>query len=1208
MSTQDFDRLEVEFARLAREVSILRAEVRSAPSVGVLRGGISPRSDLVTAAAEHAQSLADSTGAIQQLVDECGGLLTETHLELARTLGKREQQVGDLERQLGESEQREAALSRQLGESEQREAARVEEMVREQGRLSTEADRIRTDLARIHGSRWWRVGSVYWALQRRVDRSLRQVASRLRRDSAEATPSPSRPEPVEPLSVSTPPGPAAEQAAPSLPTDSSAALFDVVCFPIIDWGFRFQRPQQLMKRLGARGHRVFYLAQAFRADGPPYTVDRVEHNVWEVSLRARPANVYQDQLSPEAATELFASLNALRRDLSLGATLSIVQLPFWWPVAKKAWEEHAWPVVYDCMDDHAGFSTNRPEMLAQEEELLRGARLVCASSEKLHERASQLNPSHLILPNGCDMDHFSKVGPAPHGPRPRIGYYGAIADWFDADLVADLAERRRDWDFVLVGSTFTADTSRLVRQPNVTLPGEQPYADLPAWLDRFDVLLIPFKRVPLTEATNPVKAYEILAAGRPLVSVPLPEVRALQPHVRLASTADEFEREIAVALATDSPEEVARRRAFAAQHTWEERVDRLLPALRSTFPLASVVVVTYNNLALNRQCLESVYGRTEWPNLEVIAVDNASEDGTPEYLAEALREFPTLHVVLNDGNEGFARANNVGLARAAGAFLVLLNNDTIVSRGWLAALIRHLQRDPTLGMVGPSSNAVGNEAEIPVGYQDVAGMPAWAAEYVLEHDGESFDIPMLGMFCVAMRRDVFEKVGGLDERFEIGMFEDDDYARRVRLAGYRMTCVRDSFVHHWQKASFRLLGEPEYLKLYHRNRRRFDEKWGGEVRSAVAVPSPAGLEALYAAAATAKGVVVFPPSIGWGVHLFQRPHHLARALAGMGYAVVYDCSNAHDDVARLRELEPRLFLYRGAPEDLHALHEPIVWTFPYNFHFAESFPYGARTVYDWIDDLSVFTVWDKELVRRNHERALEKATVVAAVARPLHLEALRTRPDALYLPNAVDYGHFADLPERVRDPKLVGLPEGRPVAGYYGALAKWFDDEMLDETAARRPDWSFVLVGPMYEGGLRGARSLRRPNVIWMGPRDYRTLPAYAAWFDVALIPFRLDAITRATSPLKLYEYFAAGRPVISTALPECESFPEVRIVRSAEELSGALDAARADGRDPQFVERLRSIGRQNSWDARVETVLGCFGEAADGTPPRGRPGGNSRG
>ena len=138
-----------------------------------------------------------------------------------------------------------------------------------------------------------------------------------------------------------------------------------------------------------------------------------------------------------------------------------------------------------------------------------------------------------------------------------------------------------------------------------------------------------------------------------------------------------------------------------------------------------------------------------------------------------------------------------------------------------------------------------------------------------------------------------------------------------------------------------------------------------------------------------------------------------------------------------------------------------------------------------------------------------------------------------------------------------------------------------------RPDWSFVLVGPNHEGGLSGARALGRRNVIWTGARDYQSLPAYSAAFDVAMIPFRVDPITAATSPLKLYEYFAAGLPVVATPMPECESFPEVRIVRSALELSEALDAARAEAADPAFVEGLRALGRRNAWSARVSEVLG---------------------
>src|SRR5207248_643055 len=148
-------------------------------------------------------------------------------------------------------------------------------------------------------------------------------------------------------------------------------------------------------------------------------------------------------------------------------------------------------------------------------------------------------------------------------------YYGAISDWFDAGLVADMAQRRPEWDFVLVGSTFGADTSRLDALPNVSLAGEKPYDQIPQWLAKFDVAIIPFKRNPLTEATNPVKAYEMLAAGKHIVSVPIPEMRALGDLVRLGADAAEFEREITAALQENDPARAERRQAFARQNSWD---------------------------------------------------------------------------------------------------------------------------------------------------------------------------------------------------------------------------------------------------------------------------------------------------------------------------------------------------------------------------------------------------------------------------------------------------------------------------------------------------------------------------------------------------------------------------------------------------------------------------------------------------------------
>jgi GT2 family glycosyltransferase len=250
-------------------------------------------------------------------------------------------------------------------------------------------------------------------------------------------------------------------------------------------------------------------------------------------------------------------------------------------------------------------------------------------------------------------------------------------------------------------------------------------------------------------------------------------------------------------------------------------------ALAEAFPLASVVVVTWQNRELNRLCLESLLSRTEWPRLEVLVVDNGSTDGTPQLLAEAAARDPRVTVLALGENRGFSAACNAGLARARGDLLVLLNNDTVSTRGWVAALARHLFADPRLGLVGPSTNAIANAARVEAGYRRLRDLPAWAAAFTRAHDGELEDVGSLAFFCVAMRRETWERVGPLDERFGIGMFEDGDYCRRVRDAGLEIRCARDAFVHHWQMASFRRMRREEYLALYEENRRRFEEKWRG---------------------------------------------------------------------------------------------------------------------------------------------------------------------------------------------------------------------------------------------------------------------------------------------------------------------------------------------------------------------------------------------
>jgi GT2 family glycosyltransferase len=140
-------------------------------------------------------------------------------------------------------------------------------------------------------------------------------------------------------------------------------------------------------------------------------------------------------------------------------------------------------------------------------------------------------------------------------------------------------------------------------------------------------------------------------------------------------------------------------------------------------------------------------------------------------------------------------------------------------------LIHHL-RDPQVGAVGPVTNYSGNESRIPVEYSDLSGLDDFARRYTRDHAGRSFEIRMLALFCMALRRATIERVGLLDERFNVGMYEDDDFSLRMRQKGYRIICAEDVYIHHWGSASFSQLAAERYQRLHVENRQKFEEKWG----------------------------------------------------------------------------------------------------------------------------------------------------------------------------------------------------------------------------------------------------------------------------------------------------------------------------------------------------------------------------------------------
>jgi GT2 family glycosyltransferase len=277
-------------------------------------------------------------------------------------------------------------------------------------------------------------------------------------------------------------------------------------------------------------------------------------------------------------------------------------------------------------------------------------------------------------------------------------------------------------------------------------------------------------------------------------------------------------------------EPVSRRPTLLPRETVEAVQRNPFPTLGEALPLgadsASIVVVTHNNLTFTRLCLESVLANTAERDFELIVVDNGSGDGTPTYLAKLAEHHARVRVVLNGVNLGFSHACNQGLGLAAGDHVVLLNNDAMVPPGWLTGLLRHLS-NPEVGLVGPVTNRIGNEAEIVTDYTTWGEFLDCAHQRAVEHDGEWLEIRTPAMFCLAMRRHTYLHLGPLDERYEVGLLEDDDYAERARRGGYELRCADDVVVHHFGEASFgKLVPSGEYARILEANQQRYADKWG----------------------------------------------------------------------------------------------------------------------------------------------------------------------------------------------------------------------------------------------------------------------------------------------------------------------------------------------------------------------------------------------
>ncbi|MDI6889847.1 MAG: glycosyltransferase [Thermodesulfovibrionales bacterium] len=607
--------------------------------------------------------------------------------------------------------------------------------------------------------------------------------------------------------------------------------YDIINFPIMPWDSRIQRSQQLIRQFAKKGSRIFRINTNFSSN--TYSLVKIDANVFHLTLdKDIKLNIFTDVIDDVNLLRMIHSLDVFFRNEFIPAPpICIVELPFWSSIAEYLKKRYNCKIIYDCMDEHSGFSTNSEKMLEFEKELAKLSDAIIVSSKKLFDKMKELNNQTIVINNATDFDHFHRLKEndlLKDYKKPIVGYFGAISDWFDIETIEYAAKKKEDWTFILIGSTFGADISRATKLSNIHFLGEKPYSELSQYLYWFDVCLIPMKLNKLTEATNPVKFFEYISSGKPVVSAKLLELEPYGDILYFYKTKEDFVLQTEKALEEKDLNLIEKRIDIARQNTWEKRFVEFDQLIRNIFPKVSIILITYNCLDFTKLCINSIYTNSKYPNFEIIIVDNCSGDGTVEYLKHLLSQKDNVKVIFNEKNYGFAYANNQGIKLVEGEYVIFLNNDTVVSPGWIYRLLRHLE-SKKVGMVGPVTNSSGNKAQITVSYnvKTLEGFDKFTEKYLRDHpESEFFEIKMLGLYCVAMRKGVLDEVGVLDERFSIGSFEDDDFANRVKLRGYRIICARDIFIHHFGSATFGKLATQELQSIYNRNKLKFEEKWG----------------------------------------------------------------------------------------------------------------------------------------------------------------------------------------------------------------------------------------------------------------------------------------------------------------------------------------------------------------------------------------------
>jgi UDP-galactopyranose mutase len=380
----------------------------------------------------------------------------------------------------------------------------------------------------------------------------------------------------------------------------SSETVDLVCFSHLRWDFVFQRPQHLLTRC-AKNRRVFFIEEPVYCNG-------------SMRLEVREAEAGVHVVTPQLPEGLRSqiAINAVMKEMTrlLFASHDIKEYVFWYytPMA-LSFTDHFTPVasVYDCMDELSAFKGADSQLPALEKQLFEHVDLVFTGGQSLYEAKRNQHSSVHAFPSSIDASHFGKArnsvaDPEDQAniPHPRLGFFGVIDERFDSELLDQVAAKRPDWHFVMIGPVVKIDPASLPNRPNIHYLGPKKYNELPDYLAGWDIALLLFARNESTRFISPTKTPEYLAAGKPVISTSIRDVVRPYGELKLVEITDEPDEFIQAAerllsRSTDS-EWLTKVDAFLEDISWDktwaqmselinEVIEKNRPARSTSVPL-----------------------------------------------------------------------------------------------------------------------------------------------------------------------------------------------------------------------------------------------------------------------------------------------------------------------------------------------------------------------------------------------------------------------------------------------------------------------------------------------------------------------------------------------------------------------------------------------------------------------------------------------